>query len=177
MHHELLPKDSLLWTQDDQGNAVAAIILKHVVFPLHVYFGYPSIHAPRNGEVVEIKPFPVQSINQRDIVYTLDSTEAEGFTKTAPAELNQELTIVGYHGANHTPFEIEVIVTQILQNGRVIVDWLDGAAAQVGMSGSVAVTTNNEAVGILVEGVAGTNGKRLYLETVHDLPLRQPSAA
>jgi len=164
--HETLPNDHLLLTEDACGYAMALILKAHIVTAGHVARGFPKYHLPIANEEADI---PIRLIAGRDLAVSTVQTAFSGFETIAPPSISQHLTIVGFHGFQHTPFQIEVRVVEIQHNGIVIVEWLSGTNPQVGMSGSPAITENNEVVGILVSGVEGTNGKQLYIESVYDL--------
>lgn len=173
-HHETLPKDCLLLTADDCGCFAMAFILQGRIYTAgHVAQGHPTILLPSLKEATRSA---LELIEGRDLAVSSFKTITKGFSRVAKPKLGQLLTLVGYHGFQHTPFEIEGMVIKILLDGRVIVEWLGGTNAQVGMSGSPAVTEQDEVVGILVSDVEGTNGNQLYLESVANLiPTSPPS--
>ncbi len=165
-HHETLSGGNLLLTEDSCGYAMALILRAHIITAGHVASGFPTYHVPFLDQMTEI---PLQLIDGRDLAFSTVKTVSRGFENIAPPSLNQYLTIVGFHGFEHVAFEIKVRVIEIHPDGRVIAEWLSGSAAQVGMSGSPAITEQDEVVGILVSGVEGTNGKQLVIESVSDL--------
>ncbi len=165
-HHETLPDGSLLLTEDSCGYAMALILNAHIVTAGHVASGSPTYHTPHLDQMTNI---PLQLIAGRDLAISPVKTVSPGFEKIAPPSLDQRLTIVGFHGFEHVPFEIKVRVIGIQPNGKVIAEWLSGTDAQVGMSGSPAITDQDEVVGILVSGVEDTNGKQLVIESVSNL--------
>ncbi len=167
MTHETLPKDALLLAEDMSGCFANAFILRALIVTAnHVANGRPIFQVPFTEQLTNIT---LEEVRSRDIALSVVKTIAQGFESVAPPELNQYLTIVGFHGFQHLPFEIVVRVIEILPDGRTIVERISGTEAQVGMSGSPAVTAQNEVVGILVSGVEGTDGKQLYLESIIDL--------
>lgn len=164
-HPENFPANNLLLTEDPCGYAMALILRAHIVTAGHVASGSPTYHTPHLDQMTDI---PLQLIADRDLAISTMATVSQGFEKIAAPNLNQRLTIIGYHGFQHVPFEINVKVIEIQPDGKVIVEWLSGTDAQVGMSGSPAITDQDEVVGILVSGVEGTNGKQLVIESVSD---------
>lgn len=165
-HPENFPANNLLLTEDPCGYAMALILRAHIVTAGHVASGSPTYHTPHLDQMTDI---PLQLIAGRDLAISTVTTVSPGFEKIAPPSLDQCLTIVGFHGFQHVPFEIKVRVIEVQPNGRVIAEWLSGTDAQVGMSGSPAITELNEVVGILVSGVEGANGKQLVIESLSDL--------
>lgn len=164
--HETLAGGNLLLTEDSCGYAMALILRAHIVTAGHVASGLPTYHLPFEDQTTAI---PLQLIAGKDLAISTIKTVSRGFENIAPPSLNQCLTIVGFHGFQHEPFEIKVRVIEIQPSGRVIAEWISGTDAQVGMSGSPAITEQNEVVGILVSGVESTNGKQLVIESVSGL--------
>ncbi|MBP9781279.1 trypsin-like peptidase domain-containing protein [Candidatus Woesebacteria bacterium] len=163
---ENFPADNLLLTKDSCGYAMALILRAHIVTAGHVASGFPTYHVPFLDQMTDT---PLQLTAGRDLAISTVETVSRGFEKIAPPSLDQCLTIVGFHGFEHVAFEINVRVIEIHPNGKVIVEWLSGTEALVGMSGSPAITEQDEVVGILVSDVEGTNGKQLVIESVSDL--------
>ncbi len=164
---ELLPPNSLLLAEDGHGNyANACIVQGRLVTAGHVAAGNPTYIAPSTNESVRT-PFLV--IGAQDLAISLDKALAPGFTQTAQARLNEALTIVGHHGNERREFRITTSVSELQSNGRVVVKRTKGAQAQPGMSGSPAITSKGEFVGILVAGVDDTDGQQLYIETIQEL--------
>jgi hypothetical protein len=170
MFHDRLPKGSLLLARDSAGyDANAFVVIGQVFSAGHVAQEKPIIWDPLTGIPNDIH-FHID--DERDIAYSLNRVRTFGFRGIAVPQVNQELIIVGHHGPRREPFEIQAVVSECLSNGRIIVDRIGGSCAQPGMSGSPGITQNpNIVVGPLVEGVKGTFGERLYLETLHGLPV------
>jgi len=171
MTHEVLAPDCVLYAEDEFGFfANACIVYGTLVAPCHVAAGNPLFLAPRTGEAARV---PLKKVPQRvDLAYSNDLLTATGFEVTSEALVGESLSILGYRGQDHTPFEIIVTVLELLPNGRIKVQRLSGEKAAVGMSGSPAVNIHGELVGILVAGVENSpDNEQLYLESIANLDL------
>jgi|GEM_PF-2224868 len=164
-----LPPYCQLYAQDENGCFSNLVVHGgRAIGPDHVTRGNPLLIDPIDGESarVSFKKFPTRI----DLSRSVDNLQKTGFEAAAEAKVGETLIILGFRGALHTPFEIIVTVLEVFSNGRIKVQRVSGEKAAVGMSGSAAINTKNELVGVLSGGVENSpDNEQLYLEAVLDL--------
>lgn len=154
--------ERLLLANFDQNNYANAFIYKYLIVTAgHVAIDGMPIQTPNKKESGR---FTFRKLASRDLALSNQSIPAPGFTEAATPRIGETVWVRGHHGANQEPFTIESTVEDITNQGRIIIKRKTGKKYQLGMSGCPVVDQQNRLVGVLVEGVSGTNGEQVYLE-------------
>ncbi len=154
--------ERLLLANFDQNNYANAFIYKYLIVTAgHVAIDGMPIQTPNKKESGR---FTFRKLASRDLALSQQYIPAPGFTEAATPSIGETVWVLGHHGANQEPFTIESTVEDITNQGRIIIKRKTGKKYQLGMSGCPVVDQKNRLVGILVEGVSGTNGEQVYLE-------------
>lgn len=141
-----------------------------VVTAWHVASANPLIIS-KHGEIGK---FLFRQIHSRDLAVSINKVpNYRGYSRCITPEIGSSILVCGYHGKSRAFFEIEAKVVRIDQDGRIVVEAIPMSGKklfQLGMSGSPAVTTNDEIIGILTAEAKGNfKGHRVYLEPAWEL--------
>lgn len=166
VNHEQLPERGLILAQTGNEFAMACIVQSLLLTAAHVARGKPLFHAP---DFSESNPMILKPVQGQDLAHSDGPMVMRGFEVAIVPQLGQMLYIVGLHGREHRPFEIQVRVVELTKNHGVVVEWVSGDLPKPGMSGSPALTENGEVVGLLVRAASEKGPHMFYLETVSPL--------
>ncbi|MDH5533890.1 MAG: serine protease [Candidatus Pacebacteria bacterium] len=157
-------KEHLLLANFPDNNYANAFILRHLIITAGHVAGAP-LNIETNDKT-ESGQFSYQIASEQDLAISRQQIPSAGYELGSSPEIGDNIIVCGHHGPEQLYFEIEAVVSGFDQRGRIIIKRQKGKIFQLGMSGCPALNTKNQVIGVLVEGVKGTKGQEVYLETV-----------
>jgi hypothetical protein len=154
--------ERLLLAGSDRDSYANAFIYKYLIVTAgHVAIDGLPIQTPNKRETGS---FTFQKVNARDLALSKQPVPTLGFAEVVTPQIGEEVWVHGHHGPNQEPFVIDALVESFTSVGRIIIKRKTGKKFQLGMSGCPVIDSQNRLVGVLVEGVSGTGGEKVYLE-------------
>ncbi len=154
--------ERLLLARFGQDSYANAFIYKYLIVTAgHVAIDGMPIQTPNKRESGN---FTFQRINSRDLALSQQSVPTLGFAEVATPQIGEAVWVHGHHGPNQEPFVIDSVVESFTAEGRIIIKRKSGKKYQLGMSGCPVIDSQNRLIGVLVEGVSGAGGDKVYLE-------------
>lgn len=154
--------ERLLLANFGQDSYANAFIYKYLIVTAgHVAIDGMPIQTPNKKESGR---FTFRRVNSRDLALSHQPVPTPGFAETATPNIGETVWVHGHHGISQEPFAIESTVEGFTNQGRIIIKRIAGKKYQLGMSGCPVVDQQNRLIGVLVEGVSGTEGEQVYLE-------------
>ena len=157
-------KEYLLLANFPDDNYANAFILRHLIITAGHVAGSP-INIQTNDKA-ESGQFSYQISLEQDLAISRQTIPSKGYELGSTLNIGDTIVVCGHHGPEQKYFEIVAIVDDFDSKGRIIIKRKSGKIFQLGMSGCPALNIYNQVIGVLVEGVVGTKGQKVYLETI-----------
>jgi len=157
-------REHLLLANFPDDNYANAFILRHLIITAsHVAQASLDIMTHDKSEIGQ---FSYQHLPEKDLALSQQQVPSKGYELGPTPIIGDKVIVCGHHGINQHYFEIRATVIGFDNRNRIIIKREKGKIFQLGMSGCPVLNQDMQVIGVLVEGVIGTEGNQVYLEQI-----------